>query len=381
MSGVEDDDTLTIVRLQCVVRAFLASKKAKGRVRKFVFRTKVVLEIESTEANYLRDLQLLKSAFYEPMKLMLPKQDIKHIFLNLKQLIELHEQLDAAIKDARQDWNYNSTFVSAFLPLLDKFKIYQLYIDNFGNSTNLVKEQIGTSKEIAEFLSKQSHQPACNKRTLEDFLIMPVQRIPRYLLLMKELAKHTEPGHPDEVNIATSIIKFQEVLSFLNDSRRKVDNLEKISSIVQSVVDLDQTLIIERRFVYDGPLITVSLAFSAKDAKASLPVGNNPLEKLWGLIGKEEIYVYLFEDMMLCAKKIKKTTDPKLLFANKLLAYKYNVMKIVPLFGENCAHPVPDQEAAFRLESDPSRIYICPSSLIRDTWVKKINQRTLKEGS
>jgi len=158
---------------------------------------------------------------------------------------------------------------------------------------------------------------------------------------------------------------------FLNDSKKKVDHLEKISSIIRKVVDLDQSVIIERQYIFDGPLII----YGSRDEP-----GRNELvssvENLWGLIGKEEIYVYLFEDMMLCAKKIKKTTDPKNLFAAKLMAYKYNVMKIVPIFGNKCAKPVRD--TAFRVNTDPEHLYTCPSTQARDTWVSKINNSRSK---
>jgi len=223
-------------------------------------------------------------------------------------------------------------------------------------------------------LKKQAHQPVCHNRSLEDFLIMPVQRLPRYVLLLKELAKHTEPGHPDEANIKEAIEKIQGVLAFLNDSKKKVDHLEKISGIIQRVVDLDQSMVIERHHVFDGPIVL----FGSRDQPNQEASGANPLERLWSLIGKEEIYVYLFEDMMLCAKKIKKATDSKGLFANKFIAYKYNVMKIVPLFGEKCATRVKDPENAFKIDADPSHLYICPSPQLREIWVTKINTRTAK---
>jgi len=255
--------------------------------------------------------------------------------------------------------------------VLEKFKIYQAYIDNFGNSTTLIKQKIATSPEFAAFIKKQTR--VSRQLQLEDFLIMPVQRLPRYVLLLKEIAKHTEPGHPDEEHLKTVLDKLQEILSFLNNSKKKVDHLEKISSIVQSVVDVDQSTIIERQFIFDGPLIT----YGARD-DPNRNEGLSFMDKLWSLVGKEEIYVYLFEDMMLCAKKIGKTTDSKNAFAAKLMAYKYNVMKIVPIFGNNCAYPVKGEDVAFRVDTDPEHVYTCPSLELRDKWVSKINNRNVK---
>jgi hypothetical protein len=370
------------LRVQSVVRAFIATKHAKQRVKRFIFRTKVVLEIQSTEANYLRDLRMVMDEYYEPLKNMqlLTKEEHKGIFLNLEKIVDIHTELLAAIEKARENWSYSTCFASAFIPMLEKLKLYQAYIDNFANSTNLLKEKVAASKDLADFLKEQMAHNG-RRLALEDFLIMPVQRLPRYVLLLKELAKYTEPGHPDEQHIKDAMEKIQAILSFLNDSKKKVDHLEKIAAIIQKVVDLDQSLVIERQFLYDGPLATVHLIFGAKEeeSKAQNTVASNPLDVLWGLLGREEIYVYLFEDMMLCAKKIKRTGDARNAFLNKVLGYRYNVMKLVPIFGNKCATPVKDQECAFRVDTDPNHIYICANQQQRDLWVSKINTRAPKK--
>lgn len=366
------DAEKAVLKVQSVVRAFLASKRVKQRVKRFIFRTKVVLEIISTEANYSRDLILVRDEYYEPLKQsqLLSKEELKGIFLNILSLVEIHQALSTAIQKAHEDWGYHTCIAACFIPMLDKLKLYQAYIDNFANASNLLKEKLASSKELTTLLK---HQAARNPRmlTLEDFLIMPVQRLPRYVLLLKELARYTEPGHPDEGHIKTAITKIQTILTFLNDSKKKVDHLEKISAIIQSVVDLDQSLIIERQHVHDGALVI----FGKKDEAPKIQKGATPLEKLLGHVGQEEIYVYLFEDMMLCAKKIKPSINPKYMFVTKVLAYKYNVMKIVPVFGNKCATPVKEQDCSFRVDTDPQHIYLCPSPQQRDVWVSKINNR------
>lgn len=394
---------MALVRIQSVVRAFIATKRAKQRVKRFVFRTKVALEIESTEANYLRDLQLAINEFYDPMSKILTEQEMRGIFINLKELIELHQELLEDIKAARDNWDFHKCFAVAFKPVLPKLKKYQVYVDNYANAATLLKEKTTENSELEELLKKQSRK-SLRMLHLEDILIMPVQRLPRYQLLLKELAKFTEPGHPDEVHIKEAIEQIQEVLSFLNESRKKVDKLEKVQAMLTSVTDLEQSLVLHRTLIFDGPLVLfgkkeapqrkLSGAGSKLDVKkdAVLPAKQGGGEQdaaekkaeekkkivaanLWNLIGKEEIYVYLFEDMMLCAKKIKKSTDPRMLFLNKVTAYKYNVMNIVPLFGENCAHAVPDQECSFKVDTDSTHMYICPSPQMRNVWVTKINSR------
>ena len=40
---------------------------------------------------------------------------------------------------------------------------------------------------------------------LRDLLTVPVQRILKYHLLLRELTKHTEPGHPDQEKLKEAL--------------------------------------------------------------------------------------------------------------------------------------------------------------------------------
>lgn len=39
----------------------------------------------------------------------------------------------------------------------------------------------------------------------------PVQRLPKYILLIKDLKKHTPEDHPDYKNIAECLVQFEQI--------------------------------------------------------------------------------------------------------------------------------------------------------------------------
>lgn len=47
---------------------------------------------------------------------------------------------------------------------------------------------------------------------------MPIQRIPRYVMLLSDLLKHTEPNHLDYKNISTGLNKVQGVATYINEN-------------------------------------------------------------------------------------------------------------------------------------------------------------------
>lgn len=40
-----------------------------------------------------------------------------------------------------------------------------------------------------------------NKRSLRDRVVQPVQKLPRYVLIIRELLKHTSEGHEDHAEL------------------------------------------------------------------------------------------------------------------------------------------------------------------------------------
>ena len=54
------------------------------------------------------------------------------------------------------------------------------------------------------------------------YLITPIQRIPRYVLLLRDLFKHTPTSHPDYIDLAVACEKMEELASLVN--RRKMES-------------------------------------------------------------------------------------------------------------------------------------------------------------
>ena len=46
---------------------------------------------------------------------------------------------------------------------------------------------------------------------LQSYLVKPVQRLPRYVLLFKDLLRHTDKSHPDYQNIEESLKQFLKI--------------------------------------------------------------------------------------------------------------------------------------------------------------------------
>ncbi len=93
---------------------------------------------------------------------------------------------------------------------------------------------------------------------LESFLVMPIQRLPRYVLLLKvppfsflcsllipkyqELRKYTQESHPDYKFIASAIGELERVTKVFNEVQREKESTEKITELQTSVLGVTEVL-------------------------------------------------------------------------------------------------------------------------------------------
>ena len=79
------------------------------------------------------------------------------------------------------------------------------------------------------------NDPKTNFMDLESFMIMPIQRIPRYVLLLQDLLKYTSETHPDYSSIKSALEKCKEMAEKINKSNKDWENLMKVIAIQQKL--------------------------------------------------------------------------------------------------------------------------------------------------
>lgn len=65
----------------------------------------------------------------------------------------------------------------------------------------------------------------------------PCFSIPRYVLLLRELKKHTPPGHPEHDQLNYALTKIESIAAHVNENKRHVENMSKLLDIQSRVSD------------------------------------------------------------------------------------------------------------------------------------------------
>ena len=105
---------------------------------------------------------------------------------------------------------------------------------------------------------------------LPSLLIMPVQRVPRYELLLRDLCHHTSTVHPDFDTLQKCLNEVQKVCASLNESKRIHENQEKVHDVSARLGHRCEGLVAPQRlFVSEDDVVTDSLVFCAPQGRCA----------------------------------------------------------------------------------------------------------------
>ncbi|TGZ61565.1 hypothetical protein CRM22_007922 [Opisthorchis felineus] len=170
-------------------------------------KTHLLDELIVSEIKYVRFLRKILLYFAEPMseRELLPSSMHGEIFGRLQPILSVSETLLESILTMGID--------EAFLLIAPCLKLYADYSRRYQTVLVLLETCIALSPDLHRFISQQESLPEVDLQ-LSALLIMPIQRIPRYSLMLQELL----------------MICLQ--MDGLNNTKA-VSCIEKLSSVVQ----------------------------------------------------------------------------------------------------------------------------------------------------
>lgn len=213
-------------------------------------KNKVRDELISTEQTYVRNLGILVNQYAIPLrndpKHGLTRDQANTLFSNVETLQQLHGVMLADLKAASAE-----EFAEVILRSADFLKMYTDYLNGYEKSIEIVNKQ-SKSKRFTNFLEERRKHGAPDLMSL---MILPVQRIPRYELLLKEMVKHTFSSDPDAVTLDMALEKIKEIAGFVNDTKKHVEKMFKLLELQNKVYGLPRGISLfskERTLLHQG---------------------------------------------------------------------------------------------------------------------------------
>eukprot|EP01130_Rhizamoeba_saxonica_P016624 TRINITY_DN7718_c0_g1_i1.p1 TRINITY_DN7718_c0_g1~~TRINITY_DN7718_c0_g1_i1.p1 ORF type:complete len:1017 (-),score=221.20 TRINITY_DN7718_c0_g1_i1:77-3127(-) len=218
-------------------------------------RLNVAKEILTTEETYVENLKEVLKVYIKPIidrgdSLGVSVSRLKLTLEYIPELIEFHEVLLDSFRNIINEWDEDSLFGKLFLDNAENFRMYSEYSNHYEIIIEWFNEAMLNEK--FQIYHQKVRQKLSSFLGLDDLLITPVQRIPRYSLLLRDLIKNTDEDHPDYSNLQKSSEMMTDTVEFMNEEVRKAENNRKVEKMAENGIRLENVIKDGRWMVREG---------------------------------------------------------------------------------------------------------------------------------
>ncbi|XP_045145293.1 guanine nucleotide exchange factor VAV2 [Echinops telfairi] len=220
-----------------------------------------LLEIQETEARYYRTLEDIEKNYMSPLGLVLSPGDMAAIFINLGDLIKVHHSFLRAIDLSMMAGG--GSLAKVFLDFKERLLIYGEYCSHMEHAQNTLNQLLAAREDFRQKVEECTLKVQEGKFKLQDLLVVPMQRVLKYHLLLKELLAHST-DRPERQQLKEALEAMQDLAMFINEVKRDKETLKKIGEFQNSIENLQVKLEEFGRPKIDGELKVRSIVNHAK---------------------------------------------------------------------------------------------------------------------
>lgn len=247
MTADKNEDTST----------YTEEQKKTAKTRKT--RNKIALEIFETEKSYVDGLDSIQRSYMipfreranDPEKIIITNDQIKILFGNIETIKTLNSKFLDDLRARLLIWEKKDCLGDVFVSFSPYFNMYKTYVANHELATQELRK-LESNNRFQNFLVDAVKEGAAQ---LSSLLITPIQRIPRYKLLIQEFKKKTPEGHPDNKSLTECLGKVAKVAMSINAEVKMRQNRDQLRELEAKFVGLKDTFISpSRRFIRQGAM-------------------------------------------------------------------------------------------------------------------------------
>lgn len=191
-------------------------------------RNCVLGELLDTERNYVKLLKMIIEVFMRTVTAnpkTISRAECVLIFSNIEDLYSAHTAFLGKLEQQMQ--SHTGRLVSGcFLEAIKSFRCYGRFCCEIPEAVQTLKDLC--AKPAVDKVLEQARVASQQRFGLKDLLNVPMQRILKYPLLLKELIKHTSATHADKIGLAAAHIAVEDLAKHINDTKKEHETLKSI---------------------------------------------------------------------------------------------------------------------------------------------------------
>lgn len=230
-----------------------STPKSRRLQSELTARHRVCMELLQTERNYVRVLEIMVNLFESIRNdTILPATDVKIIFGNLTPIYEVHKRMLGSLEQLiENDWSETNCIGKVFVSnSTDLLKAYPPFVNFYEDTKKTIEECDLKYPRFHAFLKRCQSRVECNRESLTEMMIRPVQRLPSISLIINEMLKRTDDSNPDKKYLNQALESIRSVMNLINEDKRKTESQIAMFDIINSIEGCPPNLLSAlRRFV------------------------------------------------------------------------------------------------------------------------------------
>uniref|UniRef100_A0A673X4Y5 FYVE, RhoGEF and PH domain containing 1 n=1 Tax=Salmo trutta TaxID=8032 RepID=A0A673X4Y5_SALTR len=222
-------------------------------------------ELLHTEKAYVSRLYLLDQVFCSSLleearsRSSFPLDVVMGIFSNICSIYCFHQQfLLPALEKRMAEWDLNPRIGDILQKLAPFLKMYGEYVKNFDRAMELVNTWMERSSQFKAIVYHIQREERCGNLTLQHHMLEPVQRIPRYELLLKDYLHRLPGDHDDFKDAQKSLELIATAAEHSNTAIRKMERMRKLLKVYELLGGEEDIVNPTNELIKEGHILKLS---------------------------------------------------------------------------------------------------------------------------
>ncbi|XP_039221948.1 FYVE, RhoGEF and PH domain-containing protein 1 isoform X2 [Crotalus tigris] len=228
-----------------------------------VFR--IANELLRTEKAYVSRLYLLDQVFCARLmeearcRNSFPADVVMGIFSNICSIYCFHQQfLLPELEKRMEEWDQHPRIGDILQKLAPFLKMYGEYVKNFDRAMELVNTWMERSTQFKGIIHEIQREELCGNLTLQHHMLEPVQRIPRYELLLKDYLLKLPQDSPDCKDAQKSLELIATAAEHSNAAIRKMERMHSLLKVYELLGGEEDIVNPTNELIKEGHILKLS---------------------------------------------------------------------------------------------------------------------------
>jgi hypothetical protein len=188
-------------------------------------------QMVATEETYINDMKEILEYWMPAIKnaKIFSDDQVHALFAQVPIIVNAHRFFLQSIEV--KPAHFGMEFGTKFLDFVAFFKVGAIFVSKFKQMDAMIKENLKNKTFESKWQEIERGLPSGSGRDFLSYYVTPVQRYPRYPLLLRDLHKATPDFHPDKRYLAEAIVAIDNVNKSIDRTSYKENKDEDLAAL------------------------------------------------------------------------------------------------------------------------------------------------------